>query len=358
MSSLAPITDRRFDEPGGRESAVDRNYFKTAAEFCAEFEPPSYAVDGLMRSASQYAITARTGHGKTSLLVAVALAVGTGRPDILGRDVEQGRVVFFCGENPDDFRMRLMAAAENLQIDLDSLGDGIMVCPRRDKAEQMVAEAAAIARQFPIGLVVVDTFAAFFDGQDVNSPTQAGEFMRRLRPLGAIDGKPAVMVACHPTKNAGEDALIPYGAGAILNEVDGNLTLWKEGNVVRLHWLGKIRGADFPPVLMRIEEMRCASVVDKHGNQIGLPVMRPADEAAVENNARHAADVKVRLLAAMIDEPNASQQRWAAIVSTAKSTVHSHLKSLERDKLVEQLAGCWKTTAKGRKLAKETLRSQ
>jgi hypothetical protein len=34
-------------------------------------------------------------------------------------------------------------------------------------------------------------------------------------------------VSAHPIKNASENALVPYGSGAILNEVDGNLTLWK-----------------------------------------------------------------------------------------------------------------------------------
>jgi len=32
-------------------------------------------------------------------------------------------------------------------------------------------------------------------------------------------------VSAHPIKNASENALVPYGSGAILNEVDGNLTL-------------------------------------------------------------------------------------------------------------------------------------
>src|SRR5262245_62015671 len=40
------------------------------------------------------------------------------------------------------------------------------------------------------------------------------------------------LVAAHPIKNAPEDNLLPYGSDAILNEVDGNLTLWKNPNTV------------------------------------------------------------------------------------------------------------------------------
>jgi hypothetical protein len=54
------------------------------------------------------------------------------------------------------------------------------------------------------------------------------------------------LVAAHPIKNAPEDNLMPYGSGAILNEVDGNLTLWKNPNtgIVSLYWQGKLRGFD------------------------------------------------------------------------------------------------------------------
>jgi hypothetical protein len=80
--------------------------------------------------------------------------------------------------------------------------------------------------------------------------------MRRLRPLTKIGGLPTVVVAAHPIKNAAEDNLLPYGSGAILNEVDGNLTLWKQPatGFVSLHWQGKLRGIDFEPVMFRFEE--------------------------------------------------------------------------------------------------------
>ena len=122
-----------------------------------------------------------------------------------------------------------------------------MILDRREKPEAVHAALAKLAEQEPFALVIVDTLAAFFDGDNINDAVQGGEFMRRLRPLTQIAGLPSVIVAAHPTKNATEDALVPYGSGAILNEVDGNLTLWKkpETGLVSLHWQGKLRGLEF-----------------------------------------------------------------------------------------------------------------
>jgi hypothetical protein len=45
-------------EPGKRPVA-----FKSVAKFCNEYVPLSYAIEGLVRSASLYTLTARTGDG-------------------------------------------------------------------------------------------------------------------------------------------------------------------------------------------------------------------------------------------------------------------------------------------------------
>jgi AAA domain len=79
--------------------------FTRFSDFIADFEPIAYALDGVMRSGSLYTLTARTGTGKTAFNVILALAVVTGEGKrLLGRDVEQGRVLYVALENPDDVR--------------------------------------------------------------------------------------------------------------------------------------------------------------------------------------------------------------------------------------------------------------
>jgi hypothetical protein len=77
-------------------------------------------------------------------------------------------------------------------------------------------------------LIVVDTSAAFFEGEDENSNAQQGAHARRVRDARG----PCVLVACHPPKNAGDDNIQPRGGGAFLAEVDGNLIARNDDSAV------------------------------------------------------------------------------------------------------------------------------
>ncbi|MFZ2105472.1 MAG: AAA family ATPase, partial [Roseiarcus sp.] len=78
--------------------------FKSASVFCGEYVPLSYTVEPIIRSSALYCLTAPTGAGKTAFMVITALAIATGRADILGREVVRGRVAYLACENPDDIR--------------------------------------------------------------------------------------------------------------------------------------------------------------------------------------------------------------------------------------------------------------
>jgi hypothetical protein len=325
--------------------------FKSARDFCAEFRPPDYAIEPFVRSASLYTLTAKTGSGKTALAIVMALAIATGRPDILDRDVAHGRVAYVAAENPDDLRMRVMVAAYQLNIDLDELGDRLMILDYRVKPEELAKRLKGLAESRPFSLIIIDTLAAFFDGNDANDNVQGGEFMRRLRPLTQIGGSPSIIVAAHPVKNASEDNLVPYGGGAILNEVDGNLTLSSKSGLVSLHWQGKFRGLEFKPLFFRMETVSSPDVVDAKGRQVLLPVCRPSTEEASEDRQATETRTDLLLIRAMIENPTGTQQDWGRAIGRAKSNVCVRLQRLKGEKLVEVAVGKWSVTAKGRKIA-------
>ena len=260
---------------------------------------------------------------------------------------------YFSFENPDDFRLKIMAAARAHGVNDSEIGDRILICDARVVPEDMAKLLRKAGGEF--AFIVVDTLQAGFDGDDSNNNVQTGAYMRRLRPLCALPGKPAVVVAAHPVKGAQRDNLAPYGGGAVVNEVDGNLTLWKADgkNIAELHWQVKFRGVPFDPVHFTIEAHTCPDLLDNKGRALRLPVVKhlPASAAAVvaAKAERKAEDEAVALMKEIDSNPGASLKVWGQAIGRNASTVSRRLECFEADKLAERVAGGWRLTAKGKK---------
>ena len=56
-----------------------------------------------------------------------------------------------------------------------------------------------------MALVVIDTTAAYFEGDEENDNVQAGDYARMQRSLveTSSSGGPTILALCHPVKNAG-----------------------------------------------------------------------------------------------------------------------------------------------------------
>jgi hypothetical protein len=126
---------------------------------------------------------------------------------------------------------------------------------------------------------VIDTSAAFFEGDQENDNHQMGQHARMMRSLVELEGGPAVVVTCHPTKTPNMDALYPRGGGAFLAEVDGNLVAIKEDDVVKVHWQGKFRGSDFSEIPFRLKRGTSPKLVDSKGRQLSTVTAEPITSA-------------------------------------------------------------------------------
>lgn len=207
------------------EAEAPQRLVKSSAEFLAGFVPPDYLIDGLVQRRFLYSVTAPTGHGKTAVALLVSAHKALGLP-IGKHDVDAGRVLYFAGENPDDVRMRWIALSERMgfdpeTIDVHFLEGTFKVSELIDRIKQEVRDLGGVS------LIVVDTSAAYFEGDEENGNVQAGSHARLFRQLLKFPGEPRALILCHPVKNAQQDSLLPRGGGAFIAEVDGNLTCWK-----------------------------------------------------------------------------------------------------------------------------------
>jgi hypothetical protein len=335
--------------------APSPDLIKTSADFVKDFIPPDYVIDGVLQRRFCYSMTAQTGVGKTTVAMRWAAHVATGRP-IGSIDVEKGTVLYFAGENPTDIQMRWMGLTREMGIDLE--GADIHFIPGAMPLSQVAAQITAeVARKgMNVALVIVDTAATYFEGEDENSNTQLGEHARRLRSLTQLPGGPAVLVLCHPTKRAGEDDLIPRGGGAFLAEVDGNIALQKRDSLVVASVQGKYRGREFAPMSFELRAVYHPRLKDTKGRDIPTVVAQPinaTDKARIETTGRQDEDAVLRV----VDKtPSITPTEVArALCWTLRSGALNHvqagrvLERLRKEKLVEEKRGRWRLTAAGQK---------
>jgi hypothetical protein len=229
--------------------SAPKRLIMSSSDFVAGYVAPMYSVEGVMQQRRLYSLTGKTGDGKTALQLYLTYLLATGTS--LGqREVERCRVLYLAGENPDDVRARWLVMSDALNFDASSIDvnfvEGVFsVSGMMERVRDEVEEIGGF------GAIVVDTAAAFFEGDEENDNVQLGNYARLLRRLTELEGTPTVIVGCHPIKSG--ESLVPRGGGAFLAEVDGNLTCKKlSDEIIELHWYGKIRGATFNPILFKI----------------------------------------------------------------------------------------------------------
>jgi hypothetical protein len=335
---------------------------QSSVEFVTNFVPPDYLIDGLLQRRFIYSMTGPTGEGKTSVVLLLALLVARGLP-LDGREIDKGKVLFLAGENPDDVRMRWIKLLDDMKVEPREVNvffvPGSFALSNKGLRDRIMKASKANG---PFALIIVDTSAAFFEGDDENVNTQMMAHAKRLRGLiDLIAGNPTVIVTSHPVKHFSRENMIPRGGGAFLNEMDGNLTCMKvEGTMVtELHCQGKFRGIDFGAIPFRLEVGKTDKLKDSKGRHIWTVIARSITEKERDASENTGQKNKTQLLAAMAKMPGASLADLAKEVGWTtkdgkpyRSLVQRLLNSLREDKLVKKEAGRWVLTKAGVKEAR------
>jgi hypothetical protein len=270
------------DDAGTASAKTKAKLIQSSEEFTRDFIPPDYLWDRVLLCGFAYCFTGPTGHGKTAIQLSLSASVALGK-DFAGREVTQGKVLYFAGENPDDVRMRWIAMAEHMNFDADIIDvyfiEGTFDIAKLEKKVREEVKALG-----GVVLIIVDTSPAYFQGDAENDNMQMIEHAKMLRRLKDLPGNPTVLAACHPVKNATKDNLLPRGGGGFLNELDGNLTGWCDDMLVSVHHQGKFRGVDFEPMGFQLEPVIARKLIDSRGRHI--PTVLAHDLSKDDQNER------------------------------------------------------------------------
>ena len=359
---------------GGDAAGLERLYreaepprgvarLRSGTVFAGGYEVPNWLIDGVLQRGRLYACTSLTNHGKTAVWLHNACMVQAGRA-VAGLSVDRAPTLYLAGENPTDLQGRMLGTMREL-----GLRELPYVLPEafpmtEEELERLKAECRAM--DIPWGLIVGDTAASFFPGDDENDNVQAAGYGRALRSLTELPGNPAVLVLSHPVKNAARDNLLPRGGGAFLNELDGNLVLWSEnlGEMTQLHWQGKIRGPNFDPITFKYRLVE-TGLKDKRGRPDTTIVAEPIDDFEAANHAAQAIANEDAVLVHLNRTPDISLAQiatacgWINEAGVAeKWKAQRTVAKLKRDGLIKQFRNKWTITKAGEEvLAAEPLQA-
>jgi RecA-family ATPase len=193
-----------------------KSLLMSSAAFVRGFIPPDYLVVGILIKRYLYAMTGRTGSGKTSKALLLTACVAQGIP-YGGHKTKKTRVMYAAAENPTDVRMRWIALAAEMGFDPETID--VYFTDQRFSLSTMLDTLRVEAEQFGgnFGLVIVDTSPAFFEGDNENDRAQMGRHAQLLRRIiDVIPGGPCVVANCHPPKNVTDEDLLPAGRRHLL----------------------------------------------------------------------------------------------------------------------------------------------
>ena len=218
--------------------------------------------------------------------------------------------------------------------------------------EAIKAKAATIP---DLGLIFIDTKQAFQTIENENDNAENLCFASACRKLTNLPSNPAVVVLCHPIKNASKDNLIPRGGSSYLNEVGGNLSQWRTGEIVTLHWTGKFRGRDFEPIKFKLKSTSHPSLVDSQGQKIDTVILERVDESAAIKLHKEDFNLENKILLSIkrYPEQTIADRCYDCGLKNdknapQKSTMHRKLADLAKDGFIKKVRNRWELTPKGK----------
>lgn len=180
-----------------------------ADELPAQFTPPDELVQGILAAGDASVLYGDSNSGKTFAAVDMACAVARGVP-WLGRNTEQGLVVYLAAESPASVRRRLQAYQQHHGVRVPDFAivqspvDLFASDADADAVVHVVQHLSAL-RDKPARLVIGDTLARLSAGANENSGEDMGRVVQRIDAIRAATGAHFLLIH-HSGKNAAAGA--------------------------------------------------------------------------------------------------------------------------------------------------------
>ena len=163
-----------------------KNPFILLRDFLADVQPPQYLVQGILEANSFATLIGEPASGKSFLAIDWACCIATGH-DWHDRTVKQGPVIYMAGEGQENMKHRFFAWKDRfgknpldqilVRLDSPALNDQQTV----QETYELLEEAIELTGKPK--LIVIDTLARHFGGDNENDTQQMNRFVNCLQVL-------------------------------------------------------------------------------------------------------------------------------------------------------------------------------
>lgn len=261
-------------------------------ELPEEYTPPEELVEGVLTVGAGSMLYGDSNSGKTYFVIDMACAVARGIP-WMGRQVEQGLVVYVAAESPASVKGRLQAYQLHhrvkvpnfaiVQAPINMHGDDIDT-NALIRAVKLVEQRAGMKARLVIG----DTLARLAAGANENSVEDMGQIVRRMDRVRAETGA-HFLVVHHSGKDAAKGA---RGSGSLRAAVDTEIEVAEMPTGERVAEMKKQRDLGSKGERIGFRLLPIEVGVTKWGKPATNCIVEPADAPEKEVKGRRMGEVE------------------------------------------------------------------
>ena len=269
-----------------------------------------FIIPGVLPRGSAFLFGA-SGCGKTGIAINIAMSIANGRPwgDL---EIEPGSVLYLAAEDRDGVEERLVAAAEEFDLDLPTTSIHVIEATTIPDSEALRRDAAHVAELhgLPIALVIIDTFAAAYGETSQDDANAASIVMHKLDRI-ARELKCCVLALHHTGKGSNT---IMRGSQVFFDRANAVLRAEKRGGTITVDKLKNApEGATFRYEIAGRDVQTSKGPINV---QIvsGIRPLTSEDRATkaerIDRAVRNQGDVALARLQAVAPDGSASIEAW------------------------------------------------